>query len=308
MTLQPYDKVRESMRPDLINIADAREYAWAGHNTLLMHNILSDGQIVQFAIASFDEDAAAGSVDLWQRTVSAEEIKKMYQDWPPHLNKTINERRIVSLYSTLVSRISTPLCTALKPILTTHVVTLQPAPTPGPVTISGTTQRPLAMSQAPVCVTGDAAHSTTPWQGSGGGMSIEDSLILSSVLGHAKNPLEALVGSQVYDRVRRPRTQRIVESSSHHGYHSDGTGRGGTGPGEAQVVLLALGFSFIDIDMERHRDEALEMMDGELKLKGLVRVGGYQDLNRSVLLANVEFEFFLFVFTVIERQGTSSSP
>ncbi|KAK8002393.1 hypothetical protein PG989_002112 [Apiospora arundinis] len=65
----------------------------------------------------------------------------------------------------------------------------------------------------PVCVLGDAAHATTTWQGSGAGMSIEDSLILSALLGQATTSTEALRALRVYDQVRRPRTQQVVESS-----------------------------------------------------------------------------------------------
>lgn len=93
MTLQPFDKVQASLGKGLVNMEDAREYGWAGHNSFLMHNILSDGQLVQFAIASNDKDkeGESGSSDDWQRTVGADEIKKMYQDWPLHLKKAVDE-------------------------------------------------------------------------------------------------------------------------------------------------------------------------------------------------------------------------
>lgn len=64
-----------------------------------------------------------------------------------------------------------------------------------------------------VCITGDAAHATTPWQGADGDMSIEDGLILSTLLGCASTPTQALIALKMYDQVRRPRTQRTVESS-----------------------------------------------------------------------------------------------
>lgn len=80
-------------------------------------------------------------------------------------------------------------------------------------------EHPKAASyvSGPIGVTGDAAHSTTPWQGSGGGMSIEDSFILSTLLDHARTPVEAVAALKAYDQVRRPRTQRIVESSRETG-------------------------------------------------------------------------------------------
>lgn len=109
---------------------------------------------------------------------------------------------------------------------------------------------------------GDAAHATTPWQGSGGGMSSEDSLILSTLLGRAKTPKDATAALKVYDEVRRPRTQRIVESSR-------GTGLIITGQGEeTQLDLQKLKknvlprWDFIlNIDMEKHRDDAIELME-----------------------------------------------
>ena len=54
-------------------------------------------------------------------------------------------------------------------------------------------------------------------------MSIEDSLILSTLLGRAKTPVEVLTALKVYDQVRRPRTQRIVESSRATGDMLTGT-------------------------------------------------------------------------------------
>lgn len=114
----------------------------------------------------------------------------------------------------------------------------------------------------PICVTGDAAHSTTPWQGSGGGMSIEDSLILSTLLGHAKTQAEAVVALKVYDQVRRPRTQRIVDSSRATGDMLTGTVK--LDPKTVTSFMSRWDF-IIDIDMEKHRDEALQMMDAELE-------------------------------------------
>lgn len=118
----------------------------------------------------------------------------------------------------------------------------------------------------PVCVLGDAAHATTPWQASGGSMSIEDGLVLSTLLGRAETPAEAVTALKVYDQVRRPRTQRIVESSR-------GTGTIVTGRGEdigldltkLREKLLPRWDFIINFDVEKHRDEAVDMMDRELR-------------------------------------------
>lgn len=113
---------------------------------------------------------------------------------------------------------------------------------------------------------GDATHATTPWQGSGGGMTIEDALILSTALGRATSQKEACAALKVYDEVRRPRTQRIVESSR-------GTGLILAGRGEATGLdlerlrgnVLSRWDFIIDFDIEKHRDDAVEKLDKELK-------------------------------------------
>ena len=91
MTLQPFDKAQASLGKDLVDIEDAREYGWAGEPAFLMHNILSGGQLVQFCIAVNDKVTQSGSLDQWKRIVGADEIKKLYQDWPPYLQKALNE-------------------------------------------------------------------------------------------------------------------------------------------------------------------------------------------------------------------------
>jgi salicylate hydroxylase len=114
---------------------------------------------------------------------------------------------------------------------------------------------------------GDAAHATTPWQGSGGGMSIEDSLILSTLLGRAKSPAEARTALKVYDEVHRPRTQRIVESSRGTGLIVAGLGEETkTDYGKLKEKLLPRWDFIVDFDNENHRGEALRLFEKLLKL------------------------------------------
>ncbi|KAG6368824.1 hypothetical protein INS49_003040 [Diaporthe citri] len=237
VTLQPSDKAQAILGEELIDLEDACEYGWAGRAAFLMHNILSGGQLVQFAITSHDSDAEHGSLDQWKRTVGSDEITKLVQDWPPHLSNAVNEPHLLCNH---------PEHEALylweHPNADTYV-------------------------SGPVCVTGDAAHSTTPWQGSGGGMSIEDSLILSTLLSRAKTPAEAITALKAYDQARRPRTQRIVESSRATG---DMLIRVHELDPETSKSFMSRWDFIIDIDMEKHRDEALQMMEDELKRERVV--------------------------------------
>ncbi|KAI0830007.1 mannitol 1-phosphate dehydrogenase [Hypoxylon sp. FL0890] len=77
---------------------------------------------------------------------------------------------------------------------------------------------PIYYGSSPrICLLGDAAHATTPHQGAGAGMCIEDCFILSSLLGEAKNVEDLDKVFQVYDEVRRPRTQKLVKTSKEAG-------------------------------------------------------------------------------------------
>lgn len=249
MTLQPFDKAQASLGKDLVDLEDAREFGWAGRAAFLMHNILSGGQLVQFAIASYDRGAENGSSNQWKRTVGAEEIRRLFQDWPPHLSKAINEvRQFKNSVHSVIAILTEPQLLCNRP--ENEALYLWEHP------------KAASYVSGPVCVTGDAAHSTTPWQGSGGGMSVEDSLILSTLLNRAKTPGEAIAALKVYDQVRRPRTQRIVESSRATGDMLIGVHE--LDPEISKSFMSRWDF-IIDIDMEKHRDEALEMMENELK-------------------------------------------
>ncbi|KAI4952333.1 hypothetical protein J4E91_002802 [Alternaria rosae] len=73
------------------------------------------------------------------------------------------------------------------------------------------------MAKPLICLVGDAAHASTPHQGAGAGMCIEDVYILSELLSrcHEKASLEKVF--HAYDAVRRPRSQTLVKTSKEAG-------------------------------------------------------------------------------------------
>lgn len=68
-----------------------------------------------------------------------------------------------------------------------------------------------------VCLTGDAAHATTPHQGAGAGMCIEDSYILANLIKEANTVADLERAFQAFDAVRRERTQKNVTTSKEGG-------------------------------------------------------------------------------------------
>ena len=66
-----------------------------------------------------------------------------------------------------------------------------------------------------ICISGDAAHATSPHHGAGAGFCIEDSAVLAELLCHESvksgSDLEAVFST--FDECRRERTQWLVQSS-----------------------------------------------------------------------------------------------
>ena len=64
-----------------------------------------------------------------------------------------------------------------------------------------------------VAILGDAAHATTPFQAQGAEQAIEDALVISTVLSKVTTLEQIPKALMAYNQVRRPRSQRIVETS-----------------------------------------------------------------------------------------------
>lgn len=77
-----------------------------------------------------------------------------------------------------------------------------------------------------MCLVGDAAHASTPHQGSGAGMCVEDAFILSQVLSKCQTKDDLKTAFKAYDAVRRPRTQMVVKTSREAGQLWDLEGEG----------------------------------------------------------------------------------
>lgn len=68
-----------------------------------------------------------------------------------------------------------------------------------------------------LCLLGDAAHATTPHQGAGAGMCIEDSYILANLVKDASTVEDLECAFKAFDHTRRERTQKNVTTSQEAG-------------------------------------------------------------------------------------------
>lgn len=77
-----------------------------------------------------------------------------------------------------------------------------------------------------ICLLGDSAHASTPHQGAGAGMALEDAHVLSHLLGQAEESSDIEEAFRVYDSKRRERTQKLVTTSREAGLLYDFQGEG----------------------------------------------------------------------------------
>lgn len=113
-----------------------------------------------------------------------------------------------------------------------------------------------------ICLLGDCAHSSSPHQGAGAGMAIEDAAVLAHLLGRASSgPADLARVFAAYDRVRRPRTQRLVVTSRDAGQLYDFQKPAVHDDPDALRAEIRSRMAWIwNLDMRRHIDEAVEIM------------------------------------------------
>lgn len=68
-----------------------------------------------------------------------------------------------------------------------------------------------------ICMLGDVAHASSPGQAAGASQGLEDAVVLSHLLSLITHPRQIPQALEVYDSIRRPRAQKVVETSQEAG-------------------------------------------------------------------------------------------
>ncbi|KAI1209956.1 salicylate hydroxylase [Annulohypoxylon truncatum] len=112
-----------------------------------------------------------------------------------------------------------------------------------------------------VCVAGDAAHATTPWQGTGAGLAIEDAMVLGALLSKVTSSKDIPAAFKAYDEVRRPRCQRIIDSSRETARIFCGRNpKIGLNPDKLREVIRPRWNFILGLDVEAHKAEAVRLL------------------------------------------------
>lgn len=75
-----------------------------------------------------------------------------------------------------------------------------------------------AFHKGNLCLLGDSAHGSTPFQGAGAGMAVEDAYVLGRLLQHAKKATDLPVVFEAFSRARVERTNKLVKTSREAGH------------------------------------------------------------------------------------------
>ncbi|KAH8886639.1 FAD/NAD(P)-binding domain-containing protein [Thozetella sp. PMI_491] len=116
-----------------------------------------------------------------------------------------------------------------------------------------------------ICLLGDAAHAMSPHFGQGAGMAIEDSYILSALLGKCSSRIDVPRALTAYDFVRVPRASEVAAKSFENGKRMDF--QGATSGDNLEVVAEELDTEprrIWNMDIQAHLAEAVEIFQGLL--------------------------------------------
>lgn len=110
-----------------------------------------------------------------------------------------------------------------------------------------------------ICMLGDAAHATMPFNGQGAAQSIEDAALLTALFGHVTDlEKHAEPALKVYDEIRRPRTQRVAEYSRQFGRMYAFAEEGVGDDLNKMRAILGVGAKYTnDVDLKGLNEEAV---------------------------------------------------
>ncbi|KAI1112561.1 salicylate hydroxylase [Nemania sp. NC0429] len=222
--LVPYEEAKEKLGEQFFE--QDRQYGWLGDNAFIMHDILENRTMVQCVISAVE-------------TQSPKERKVL-------LNREI-------LMDTLGKWLEGPVAKGMIDLILDQ---------PNPYGYSEWEHKATpSYKRGRVCIIGDAAHATSPWQASGASMAIEDAMILGFLFRHVSSAKDIDSAFEAFDYVRRPRCERIIHSSRHTGEIFCGQDKEvGLNLNKLRAALSSK-WDVVQLDHETHEKEALDKME-----------------------------------------------
>ncbi|KUI57859.1 Salicylate hydroxylase [Cytospora mali] len=225
--LVPYEKAREVLGDKLFQVD--RAYGWAGDGAFIMHVVLENRKLVM-CIASVLEHSPPQ--DAKKRPLTRDMLTDAFGTW-----------------------MDGPIAKGI-----IELIMDQPTPQLQRYALYEHKTTPT-YANGPVCIMGDAAHAATPWQASGGGQAFEDAMILGALLGCIPSADQVPTAFKIYDEVRRPRAQKILDSSRASGMILCGADQTvGLDIDKMRTELSARAALAEEVDLAVYKEDAVERL------------------------------------------------
>ncbi|CAJ2499976.1 Uu.00g028290.m01.CDS01 [Anthostomella pinea] len=219
----PLEKARTALGEQFFDVH--RQYLWTGDKAFLLHDVLENGTLVQCIISAVEEGPPADR----KRTLTRELLTATLGDW---LEGPIAKGMIE--------------------------LTLEDSGTQGYSQWEHKSTPTYANGR--VCIMGRRSPWTTPWQSAGAGQAFEDAAVLGALLSAVSSAEDVNAAFAAYDSVRRPRCQRVIDSSRETGQIFTGRHEEvGITPDDLRAALGGR-WAFLTIDLDVHKREALDKM------------------------------------------------
>lgn len=179
--LVPFEKAREALGDESFKVD--RQYAWLGEGASMLHGLVENRTMVQCIIAVIDNNFSSDR----KRPIT----RKVLEDALP-----------VSWYEGPVAKGMVDLI--LDQENPTGYAQWEHKSTP-------------TYANERVCIVGDAAHTTTPWGSAGAGLAVEDAFLLGHLFANVTSPEDINAAFRVFDTLRRPRCQQIIDDGRQTG-------------------------------------------------------------------------------------------
>ncbi|KAH8727084.1 mannitol 1-phosphate dehydrogenase [Phaeosphaeriaceae sp. PMI808] len=164
--------------------------------------------------------------DKWVVTTSKEEMAADFADWGDHVQKIVGAMQKPDVWALFMH----PPCETY--------------------------------TRGRVCLLGDAAHATTPHQGSGAGMCIEDAFIMAGLIKEMNSVDELQRAFKAFEQVRIERTQKLITTSHEAGMLYDFELVGDDLDKLEENLLNRMGWIW-NLDLEQQLNEARKIFHGE---------------------------------------------
>ncbi|KAI0890387.1 salicylate hydroxylase [Annulohypoxylon maeteangense] len=219
--LVPFEKAKKVLGEKYFETD--RQWSWVGDGAFLLHNVLENGAMVQVIISAIEPEPPKDR----KRPLTKEFLDQTLDRW-----------------------FDGPIAKGMIELMLDQ---------DNPQGYSQWEHRSTkTYANGYVCVVGDAAHATTPWQGAGAGLAIEDAMVLGTLFSKVTSSRDVPAAFKAYDEIRRPRCQRVIDSSREMaGVYCGRNPGAGLDPDKLREIFASRYSFILGLDMEAHKAEAM---------------------------------------------------